>query len=131
MLRPMLVLLCSLLPLTSQAASLKTHELEQLLAQVARASSQGTPRAINEDILDQGFQAEGRTLINYLSVRAEHARQMQANPDAVRRQLQASVCANPGFVRLLHQGAQLRYEFSEYRSNRPVIREQFNAADCP
>ena len=80
MLRPMLVLLCSLLPLTSQAASLKTHELEQLLAQVARASSQGTPRAINEDILDQGFQAEGRTLINYLSVRAEHARQMQANP---------------------------------------------------
>lgn len=40
---------------TAQAASLKEMELTRTLEQVARQSSEGTPRAINEDILDQGW----------------------------------------------------------------------------
>lgn len=37
----------------AHAASLQEQQLNQLLEQVARESSVGTPRAINEDILDQ------------------------------------------------------------------------------
>lgn len=40
--------------LSVQAASLKDHELNLLLKQVAKESSAGTPRAINENLLDQG-----------------------------------------------------------------------------
>ena len=75
-----------------QAASLKEMELTQTLEQVARQSSEGTPRAINEDILDQGYTVEGHTLINHLSVREAHAAKMRGNPDTVRTQLAASVC---------------------------------------
>ena len=118
------------LPVAVQAASLKELELTRALEQVARQSSEGTPRAINEDILDQGYTVEGHTLINHLSVRPAHVAQMRGNPDTVRTQLAASVCGNPGFRRLLAQGAQLRYQFSEYRSNRPVTTEAFDKADC-
>lgn len=118
------------LPVAVQAASLKELELTRTLEQVARKSSEGTPRAINEDILDQGYTVEGHTLINHLSVREAHAAQMRGNPDTVRAQLAASVCRNPGYRRLLAQGAQLRYQFSEYRSNRPVTTEVFDKADC-
>jgi hypothetical protein len=120
----------SLMLPTAQAASLKEMELTRTLEQVARQSSEGTPRAINEDILDQGYTVEGHTLINHLSVREAHAAKMRGNPDTVRTQLAASVCRNPGYRTLLAQGAQLRYQFSEYRSNRPVTVEVFDKSDC-
>lgn len=115
---------------TVQAASLQDFELSKLLKEVARQSSVGTPRAINEDILDQGYTSEGNQLINHLSVRPSHAQQMRSNPDAVRQQLAASVCANPGYRQLLAKGAVLTYAFSEYKTNRPVATERFQASDC-
>ncbi len=130
MYRVTVLVLALALPVASHAASLKDLELTRTLEQVARKSSEGTPRAINEDILDQGYTVEGHTLINHLSVREAHAAQMRGNPDTVRAQLAASVCRNPGYRRLLAQGAQLRYQFSEYRSNRPVTTEVFDKADC-
>ena len=69
------------------AASLQDFELNKLLKDVAGKNSVGTPRAINEDIPDQGYTAEGNQLINHLSVRASHAQKMRRNPDAVRSQL--------------------------------------------
>ena len=39
---------------SAQAASLKELDLNKMLQNVARESSVGTPRAISEDILDQG-----------------------------------------------------------------------------
>lgn len=120
----------SLMLANAQAASLKEMELTRTLEQVARQSSEGTPRAINEDILDQGYTVDGHTLINHLSVRPAHAANMRGNPDIVRSQLAASVCRNPGYRSLLAQGALLRYQFSEYRSNRPVTVETFDKGDC-
>ena len=115
----------------AHAVSLKERELDQLLKQVAQESSVGTPRAINADILDQGYTSQGAELINHLSVRPAHAEQMRANPDSVRAQLANSVCSNSGYRQLLLKGAVLRYEFSEFKSNRPVVTERFSAADCP
>ena len=63
-------------------------------------------------------------------MREAHAAQMRGNPDTVRAQLAASVCRNPGYRNLLAQGAQLRYQFSEYRNNRPVTVEVFDKSDC-
>jgi hypothetical protein len=124
-------LLAALLAASSvQAASLQDFELNKQLEAVAKQSSVGTPRAINADILDQGYTVEGNQLINHLSVRASHATEMRGNPDAVRQQLRASVCQNPGYRQLLSQGAVLTYSFSEHQSNRPVTTEQFQAADC-
>ena len=117
------------LPL-AQAASLKEMELTRTLEKVAQESSVGTPRAINEDILDQGYSVNGKELVNHLSVRAEHAGQMRGNPDVVRAQLANSVCRNQGYRQLLARGAALRYEFSEYKSNRPVTVERFTKTDC-
>ncbi|TXH94270.1 MAG: hypothetical protein E6Q72_06240 [Pseudomonas sp.] len=114
----------------AQAASLQEHELNRLLEQVARQSSIGTPRAINEDILDQGYSVEGKELINHLSVRQSHAEQIRNHPQSMREQLAASVCRNPGYRQLLARGAVLRYQFSEYKSNRPVAIERFTEADC-
>lgn len=125
-----LMTLLLLLP-SAHAVSLKERELDQLLKQVAQESSVGTPRAINADILDQGYTAQGAELINHLSVRPAHAEQMRANPDSVRAQLANSVCSNSGYRQLLLKGAVLRYEFSEFKSNRPVATERFSAADCP
>lgn len=114
----------------AHAASLNDHELSKMLESVARESSVGTPRAINEDILDQGYTVEGKELINHLSVRSGHAAQMRGNPDVMRAQLANSVCRNPGYRQLLARGAVLRYQFSEYKSNRPVTTERFTKADC-
>lgn len=122
-------LLALLLP-AAQAASLNEQQLPDLLQQVARESSVGTPRAINPDILDQGYTAEGHELINHLSVRAAHAEQMRTHPQSMRQQLASSVCRNPGYLRLLARGAVLRYEFSEYPGNRPVASERFAKGDC-
>ncbi|WP_137820453.1 quorum-sensing-regulated virulence factor family protein [Pseudomonas sp. 2FG] len=129
MLRVMAVALCFALP-TAQAASLKDYELIKMLDQVAKESSLGTPRAINEDILDQGYTVDGNELVNHLSVREGHAAQMRGNPDAVRAQLANSVCRNTGYRQLLARGAVLRYQFSEYKSNRPITTERFSKADC-
>ncbi|AOE87079.1 quorum-sensing-regulated virulence factor family protein [Pseudomonas sp. TCU-HL1] len=130
MLRLTALALCATLPFCAQAASLKDYELTKMLEQVAKESSAGTPRAINEDILDQGYTVEGNELVNHLSVRETHAAQMRANPDAVRAQLGASVCRNTGYRQLLARGAGLRYEFGEYKTNRPVSSERFIAQDC-
>lgn len=129
MLRPLILALSLALP-AAQAASLKDFELTKMLDQVAKESSVGTPRAINEDILDQGYTVEERELVNHLSVREAHAAQMRGNPDAVRAQLAGSVCRNAGYRQLLSRGAVLRYEFTEYKTNRPVVSERFKAADC-
>ena len=126
---PALSLLLAL-PLAANAASKQEYELTQMLEKVARESSVGTPRAINEDILDQGYTVRGPQLINHLSVQASHAQQMRANPDQVRDQLGASVCNNTSYRQLLAKGAVLTYEFTEYRTNRPVTTEYFNADSC-
>jgi hypothetical protein len=118
------------LPLVAHAATLKDFELSKTLEKVARESSIGTPRAINEDILDQGYTVDGSELVNHLSVRSQHAANMRGNPDVVRAQLANSVCRNSGYRQLLVRGAVLRYEFSEYQSNRPVTTERFSKADC-
>src|SRR3990167_9481668 len=129
MLRPTAVILALSLPALVQAASLNDFELSKTLERVAKESSIGTPRAINEDILDQGYSVDGNQLVNHLSVRPEHAAQMRGSPDSVRAQLANSVCRNPGYRQLLARGAVLRYEFSEYKSNRPVVSERFSSSD--
>ena len=124
-----LLALCLALPAV-QAASLKDYELTKMLEKVAIDSSVGTPRAINEDLLDQGYTVEGNELINHISVLDEHAKQMRANSQSVRNQLMASVCSNTGYRQLLARGAVLRYQFSVYKSNLPVATERFNKTDC-
>lgn len=128
--RLLVLSIATLMAATAQAASLKQHELSLLLEKVARDSSVGTPRAINEDLLDQGYTVEGNQLVNHLSVRPAHAAQMRGNPDSVRQQLGASVCRNPGYRQLLAQGAVLTYSFTEYKSNLPVATERFVGQDC-
>ena len=116
---PTLSLLLAL-PLAAQAASKQEYELNQMLQKVAKESSVGTPRAINEDILDQGYTVEkGRALVNHLSVRESHAERMRANPEQVRSQLGDSVCRNNGYRQLMSKGAVRSIGF---RSTRPTSR---------
>jgi|SRR5471032_1742141 hypothetical protein len=117
-------------PICAQAASKQDYDLSKMLEQVAQESSVGTPRAINEDILDQGFTVEGKALINHLSVREGQAEQMRANPDLMRNQLGTSVCQNAGFRQLMAKGAVLQYQFTEYKTNRPIATQMFKATDC-
>ncbi len=117
-------------PFCAQAASKQEFELSKMLEQVAKESSVGTPRAINEDILDQGYTVEGNQLINHLSVQAGQAQQMRADPDSVRNQLGNSVCHNNGYRQLMTKGAVLKYQFTEYKTNRPVAVQVFKAGDC-
>ncbi|QWA51974.1 hypothetical protein C4C37_10145 [Pseudomonas amygdali pv. lachrymans] len=117
-------------PLCAQAASKQEFELSKMLEKVAKESSVGTPRAINEDILDQGYTVSGNELINHLSVREGQAQQMRANPDVMRNQLGNSVCHNNGFRQLMTKGAVLKYQFTEYKTNRPVATQTFQASDC-
>ena len=129
--RRILALFTGLLAISAtQAASLQDFELNKLLNNVARQSSVGTPRAINEDILDQGYTVEGSQLINHLSVRASHAERMRENPDSVRSQLGDSVCSNTAYRQLLAEGAILTYSFTEYKTNAPVATERFDAGSC-
>lgn len=122
--------LCLVAPFCAQAASKQDFELSKMLEKVAQESSVGTPRAINEDILDQGYTVEGKVLIDHLSVLESHAVKMRANPDAVRNQLGASVCNNAGYRQLMAKGALLKYEFTEYKTNRKVATHTFKASDC-
>ena len=127
---PTLSLLLAL-PLMAQAASKQEYELNQMLQKVAKESSVGTPRAINEDILDQGYTVEkGRALINHLSVRESHAERMRANPEQVRSQLGDSVCRNNGYRQLMSKGAVLVYRFSVYKTNQPIMDQAFDASSC-
>ncbi len=111
-------------------ASAQDQPLDQLLEKVARESSIGTPRAINSDLLDEGYSVDGNQLVNHLSVQPRHAAQMRDNPKQVRSQLAASVCNNQGLRELMSQGAVLRFEFSEYQSKKPITTERYRASDC-
>ncbi|MCX2896767.1 PA3611 family quorum-sensing-regulated virulence factor [Pseudomonas mandelii] len=116
---------------SAQAASLSEQNLNRELRNVAAQSSVGTPRAINEDILDQGYTVEGNTLINHLSVQSSHADKMRSDPKAVYFQLGASVCNNPAFRKLMAKGAVMRYDFTETKSNRSVGSASYQESDCP
>ncbi|MGK9065238.1 PA3611 family quorum-sensing-regulated virulence factor [Stutzerimonas chloritidismutans] len=120
---------CLALPFAS-TASAQASALNQLLEQVARESSVGTPRAINSDLLDEGYSVDGNELVNHLSVQPRHAAQMRDNPKDVRTQLAASVCNNNGLRELMNRGAVLRFEFSEYQSKKPITTERYRASDC-
>tara|TARA_R100000541_G_scaffold301_29_gene1696 strand:+ start:24872 stop:25495 length:624 start_codon:yes stop_codon:yes gene_type:complete len=124
-----LLTLCLALPL-AHTASAQDQALSQLLEKVARESSVGTPRAINSDLLDEGYSVDGNELVNHLSVQPRHAAQMRDNPKQVRTQLAASVCNNEGLRQLMSQGAVLRFEFSEYQSKKPITTERYRASDC-
>ncbi|WP_338460171.1 quorum-sensing-regulated virulence factor family protein [Pseudomonas sp. TE3-3-F2023] len=126
---PALSLLLAL-PLASQAASKQEYDLNNMLQKVAKESSVGTPRAINEDILDQGYTVEGKALVNHLSVRQNHAARMQANPEQVRSQLGDSVCRNSGFRNLMSKGAVMVYRFTVYKTNQPIMDQAFDNASC-
>lgn len=126
---PALLTLCLALPF-SHLATAQKQSLTQLLEKVAHESSVGTPRAINEDLLDEGYSVDGNELVNHLSVRPRHAAQMRDNPQQVRTQLQSSVCSNEGLRQLMAQGAVLRFEFNEYESKKPITRERYRASDC-
>ena len=117
-------------PLCAQAASKQEFELSKMLEKVAKESSVGTPRAINEDILDQGYTVDGNALINHLSVREGQAQQMRANPDAMRNQLGNSVSHNNGYRQLMTKGAVLKYQFTEYKTNKAIATQTFQASDC-
>jgi len=119
------------LSFSAQAASLKEQNLNKELRNIAAQSSVGTPRAINEDILDQGYTVEGVTLINHLSVQASHAEKMRADPKAVYFQLGASVCNNPSYRKLMAKGAIMRYDFSEYKTNKAIGSASYQDSDCP
>lgn len=122
--------LCLALPFSHIAAAQEQQTLTQLLEKVAHESSVGTPRAINEDLLDEGYTVDGNELVNHLSVRPRHAAQMRDNPQQVRSQLASSVCNNDGLRQLMAQGAVLRFEFNEYQSKKPITRERYRASDC-
>ena len=126
---PSLSLLLAL-PLAANAASKQEYELSKMLQKVATESSVGTPRAINEDILDQGYTVEGKQLINHLSVLPSHAEKMKADPNRVRSQLGDSVCKNSGYRQLMAKGAVQTYRFTEYKTNRPVSEQAFDAKSC-
>lgn len=132
MLRFTLPLVACLLatPMAAHAASAQDYNLTQMLQKVAKESSVGTPRAINEDILDQGFTVQGKELIDHLAVQPSHASQMRENPQAVYLQLGASVCRDPGFRKLMAQGAIMRYDFTEYKTKKPVATHRYTAQDC-
>lgn len=115
----------------AQAASLQEFGLSKKLQNVARESSVGTPRALNEDILDLGYTVQGNELIDHLAVRPSYAEQMRQNPQDVYLQLGASVCRNKGYVDLMRSGAVMRYDFVENtKAKKPVATHRYTAADC-
>lgn len=117
-------------PLVAFGASAADYNLNQMLQKVAKDSSVGTPRAINEDIMDMGFTVQGKELVDHLAVQPSHAAQMRANPQTVYLQLGASVCRDPSFRKLMAQGAIMRYDFSEYKTKKPVATHRYTAQDC-
>ncbi|HDY97800.1 MAG TPA: hypothetical protein ENH72_04850 [Pseudomonas sabulinigri] len=124
------LLLAFFLASEAHSASLRDSRLEETLNQVATESSEGTPRAINDNITDMGFEAQGDELINRLSVDAAYAERMQEDPLLIRTQLQASVCTDLRFRRLLDMGATLTYHFIIKGSDQPVLTQSFIAEHC-
>ena len=118
------------LPFMAQAASLKEYTLHQTLQSVAKKSSVGTPRAINQDLTDNGYTVQDNTLINHISVSKTQSKQIKAYPTATRKQLSKSVCSNKGFRELLESGAILSYQFTEKTTKTPISEELFFASDC-
>jgi len=118
------------LPVAAQAASLQEYDLGKLLQQVATQSNLGTPREVNENILDQGYTVEHGELVDHLSVQKDEAEKMRANPEAVRVQLGRSVCSNKGYRNLMSKGAALRYEFTENHTNLAVTTQRYTAEHC-
>ncbi|HDZ56216.1 MAG TPA: hypothetical protein ENI17_09995 [Pseudomonas xinjiangensis] len=128
--RWLILLMAFFIALSASAASLREMRLQETLEDVAAQSSEGTPRAINEDIVDEGYTVDGNELVNFLSVNTAYAENLQANPLLVRTQLQASVCANQQYRRLLDLGATLTYHFVITDSTQPVLTQQFIAKHC-
>ena len=126
---PTLALLFAL-PLSAQAASLAEFNLNKDLLKVAKVSNEGKPRAISPDLLDKGFSVDGTVLINHLEASPTLSAQMRSAPEAAVPQLGRSVCSNPNFRKLMAKGATMRYEFTEYKTNRAVVTERFVEADC-
>ena len=118
------------LPLAAQAASLKDFELNKTLLKVAEKSNEGKQRASNADLLDKGFTVDGTVLINNLEASPTLAAQIRSNPELTVPQLGRSVYSNAGFRTLMAQGATLRYSFREYKTNSPVLTQDFRAENC-
>ncbi|MFC3606211.1 PA3611 family quorum-sensing-regulated virulence factor [Stutzerimonas tarimensis] len=127
--KPMLTLIALCLVWTGAQAQ-TAPELDVLLDQVAAQSNVGTPRAINEDLLDLGYTVEGSELVNHISVQPRQAAMMGDNPGEVRAQLSQSVCGNTGLRELMSRGATLRYEFVQHESKQSVTTERFSNSDC-
>ena len=127
---PSIALLLAL-PFSAQAASLKDFELNKMLKDVAQKSNETLPRELNDNILEVAYTVEDNQLIDHLSVQPDYAEGMRANPKAVYLQLGASVCRNANYRKLMAQGAVMRYEFTENKSNRPVASAHFVESDCP
>lgn len=130
MLRMLAAVAALTLALPLQAASLRDLRLQETLQQVAEQSSENTPRAINQDLTDEGYSAAGNELINLLSARPDYAARLQADPLLVRSQLQASVCSDLKLRRLLDMGATLTYHFVVTGSRQPVLTQSFIAEHC-
>ncbi|WP_118130643.1 PA3611 family quorum-sensing-regulated virulence factor [Pseudomonas abyssi] len=125
---PLVLAACLAAPL--QAASLRDIRLNDTLKQVAEQSNENTPRDISAQITDLGFSAEGDELINRLAVDADYAELMQQDPLLTRSQLQASVCTDLRFRRLLDMGATLTYHFVLKDNEQPVLTQSFIADHC-
>ncbi|GGC85976.1 PA3611 family quorum-sensing-regulated virulence factor [Halopseudomonas salina] len=124
------LLVATLIALPSQAQSLREMRLQETLEDIAEQSSIGTPRPLNDDIVDEGFSARDGHLINYLSVNEAYAAQLQSEPLVVRSQLQASVCSNQQFRRLMDMGATLTYHFVLTDTTQPVLTHSFVSEHC-
>ena len=125
-----LLLTASVLSLSVQAQSLRDIRLQETLEEVAEKSSVGTPRPLNDDIVDGGFSARDGQLVNYLSVNEAYAEQLQSEPLVVRSQLQSSVCANQEFRLLMDMGATLTYHFVLTDTTQPVLTHSFVSEHC-
>lgn len=125
---PLVLAACLAAPL--QAASLRDIRLNDTLKQVAEQSNENTPRAISAQITDMGFSADSDELINRLAVDADYAELMQQDPLLTRSQLQASVCTDLRFRRLLDMGATLTYHFILKDNEQPVLTQSFIADHC-
>ncbi|MGN5517286.1 PA3611 family quorum-sensing-regulated virulence factor [Halopseudomonas sp. Lyrl_26] len=128
--RYLIAVLTVLVALPAHSVSLRDTRLEETLRTVAQQSSKDTPRQLNEHITDEGFSAKGKELVNHLSVDADYATRMQSEPLLVRSQLQASVCADQRFRRLLDMGATLTYHFVLTDTQQPILTQSFVADHC-
>ena len=118
------------LPLGAQAASLAEFNLNKNLLRVAEKSNEGKPRAISPDLLDKGFTVDGTVLINNLEASPNLAAQMRSAPEQAVPQLGRSVCSDPNFRKLLSQGATMRFDIREYKTNTSVLTQDIRAENC-